>query len=328
MIIQRTNSFQLCSPAAVLDNEGPLRAWAERYVRSDPDIRWVIGNYVEADEANSNGHIFPLADLFGARHSLDGKPLNMMHREHYIVGTFVATELLATDGTTLTAAAIDGVEPPANPYLEALAALWHRRFPEEFFNIRKAHADGSLFFSMEAIPDEVSCPSCSHRVPFAGVEDDSYCEHMQGAIGPKILHNPVFNGGAIVIPPARPGWSRADVTTIAQTINAEVSAAETAHALIRQAAPHLSASTWEEMMAALLTAHDELRDRDFSPDQRKKMAKSGTAMPDGSYPIETVADLRNAISAIGRAKNPAAVRKHIRRRAKALGRTDLIPENW
>jgi len=58
------------------------------------------------------------------------------------------------------------------------------------------------------------------------------------------------------------------------------------------------------------------------------MAKGGMAMPDGSYPIKDVADLRNAIQAYGRAKDKEATKAHIIKRAMALGSEDLIPENW
>lgn len=61
---------------------------------------------------------------------------------------------------------------------------------------------------------------------------------------------------------------------------------------------------------------------------RRRLAEQGLAMPDGSYPIVTVEDLRNAIQAFGRTDNPRATKEHIMRRARALGRTDLIPENW
>jgi len=70
--------------------------------------------------------------------------------------------------------------------------------------------------------------------------------------------------------------------------------------------------------------------RDIGTDKRKELAKKGAAMPDGSYPIATVGDLKNAIRAYGRAKDSdkAKVRRHIRKRARALGKTDLIPESW
>jgi len=68
--------------------------------------------------------------------------------------------------------------------------------------------------------------------------------------------------------------------------------------------------------------------RDYSPKQRRAMAARGQAMPDGSYPIADEADLRNAIQAVGRAANYDAARRHIIRRARALGLTELLPEEW
>jgi len=72
----------------------------------------------------------------------------------------------------------------------------------------------------------------------------------------------------------------------------------------------------------------EYWERDFTQAQRDKAAKSGSAMPDGSYPIENKSDLENAIQAIGRAKNPAAVKAHIKKRAAALGATASLPDDW
>ena len=68
--------------------------------------------------------------------------------------------------------------------------------------------------------------------------------------------------------------------------------------------------------------------REFSGAKREKLAESGAAMEGGGYPIENAEDLKNAIHAIGRAKNRAATIAHIRKRAAALGLTALIPEEW
>jgi len=73
---------------------------------------------------------------------------------------------------------------------------------------------------------------------------------------------------------------------------------------------------------------DEVLKRDFTADQRRRMAGRGQAMAGGGFPIANVEDLENAIRAIGRAKDPDAARAHIRARAKALGRSDLIPDTW
>jgi len=60
----------------------------------------------------------------------------------------------------------------------------------------------------------------------------------------------------------------------------------------------------------------------FTRKERKREARSGVAMRDGSFPIRNAQDLANARQAIGRAKpsKRAAVRAHIRSRAKSVGR--------
>lgn len=91
-----------------------------------------------------------------------------------------------------------------------------------------------------------------------------------------------------------------------------------------------SATELAENARALIIDSYVSQFKDFSDEKREKLAKKGSALLDGSYPIETVADLRNAIMAYGRAdqKKRAAVRRHIVKRARALGKADLIPENW
>ena len=51
-------------------------------------------------------------------------------------------------------------------------------------------------------------------------------------------------------------------------------------------------------------------------------------MPGGGFPIQNEGDLRNAIRAIGRAKNPGAAKAHIKQRARSLGLTRLLPDSW
>lgn len=69
--------------------------------------------------------------------------------------------------------------------------------------------------------------------------------------------------------------------------------------------------------------------REVSPAERKRDAGAGRAMPDGSYPIDNCSDLKNAIQAIGRAKDPGKVKAHIKRRKSSLGCPDVsIPEGW
>lgn len=71
-----------------------------------------------------------------------------------------------------------------------------------------------------------------------------------------------------------------------------------------------------------------LAKKDYSEDKRKEMAANGEAMPGGGYPIKDRGDLKDAIQAFGRAKDKVATKKHIIARAKALGATDMLPEDW
>lgn len=72
----------------------------------------------------------------------------------------------------------------------------------------------------------------------------------------------------------------------------------------------------------------DLEKRDYSTAARRRMAESGEAMPDGSFPIANRADLRNAIQSVGRASNYEAARRHIISRARALNAEDMLPEDW
>ncbi len=68
----------------------------------------------------------------------------------------------------------------------------------------------------------------------------------------------------------------------------------------------------------------------YSAEDRRQMAANGEAMKDGSYPIKDAKDLSNAIHAVGRGKNNShtAIREHIKRRAKALGLEDKLPDTY
>jgi len=69
-------------------------------------------------------------------------------------------------------------------------------------------------------------------------------------------------------------------------------------------------------------------DRKFTAEQRQALARKGWALPDGSYPIETVGDLKNAIQAFGRTKARAALKRLICKRARSLNALNLVPEGW
>lgn len=66
----------------------------------------------------------------------------------------------------------------------------------------------------------------------------------------------------------------------------------------------------------------------FTQEERTRLAGTGAALPDGSFPIRNKEDLEHAIQAIGRAKDEAKAKAHIKSRADALGATSLLPDDW
>lgn len=82
-----------------------------------------------------------------------------------------------------------------------------------------------------------------------------------------------------------------------------------------------------------LADYDEQVRAKYDADELQALGEKGHAFKnnDGrySYPIDDVDDLKNAIKAVGRGNaDHDAIRKYIIGRAKDLGQSDLIPENW
>jgi hypothetical protein len=86
----------------------------------------------------------------------------------------------------------------------------------------------------------------------------------------------------------------------------------------------------EDLRARVASAQAEAELGAISVKARKKLAQEGKALPNGSYPIRNGEDLKNAIQGYGRSKpgERAKVRRHIMKRARALGKADIIPEEW
>lgn len=66
----------------------------------------------------------------------------------------------------------------------------------------------------------------------------------------------------------------------------------------------------------------------FTTKDRKDLAAKGQAMKDGSFPIANTDDLKNAIKTYGLAKDKAAAKAWIIKRAKALNAVSLLPDGW
>jgi hypothetical protein len=84
----------------------------------------------------------------------------------------------------------------------------------------------------------------------------------------------------------------------------------------------------ESMGVDLPADFEEIVKRAFTQAQRDAAEKKGHAMEGGGFPINTVADLHNAIRSLGRAKDPAAAKAHIIQQARRLGAISQLPDDW
>lgn len=118
-----------------------------------------------------------------------------------------------------------------------------------------------------------------------------------------------------------------DLRNMTYAADAEITKDITSAITVNQYRKHLGLEELEQDFA--LAVLDRLEKRQFTAAQRQRAAASGAAMPGGRYPIENSSDLHNAIHAIGRGKGShEAIRQHIIARAKKLGLTDQLPEDW
>jgi 8-oxo-dGTP pyrophosphatase MutT (NUDIX family) len=70
----------------------------------------------------------------------------------------------------------------------------------------------------------------------------------------KALNNPFFVGGAIVVPPALPGWRNADITRLTAVIEKHPDEAQQVFSVLAATQDHLSAAQAEFLMGTLLAS--------------------------------------------------------------------------
>lgn len=214
--VEGRNKFVLASTAQLvsMDHEEAADAWWAAHVRNSPTFKWLVGRFVEADRANSNRQLFSLEGLQMARPSITHAPMNLNHFQRRIIGSYVATEMLYPVGNEVPAAMAAGES--LNPHIEALGVVWQHFFPGEVDAIEHAHAEGKLSFSMECVPRQVQCTGdggCGETYEYAGRKSDTYCDHLNEYASDKLLIDPLFTAGAVLVG-VQPGWKHADIHSL------------------------------------------------------------------------------------------------------------------
>jgi len=95
---------------------------------------------------------------------------------------------------------------------------------------------------------------------------------------------------------------------------------------VKQQEEDMDAKELADILIITDVDEEKVNERKFTEEERKELAKKGLALPNGSFPIVNVDDLKNAILSFGLAKNKDEAAKFIAKRAKALNADDLLPD--
>ena len=251
IVVPGSHSYFLGARAYVVDDQKELASsdsWISEHIEANSALKWIVGRYVEADNPNQNRQMWSHADLQMAEPTIKYAPMNLLHEQRNIVGTFTATSMMYPKG--------EEEAQQANPWIEALGAFWKAYFPEELALVEKAHAEGALFFSMECIGESVTFHTAdyseSETFPFKGAFHESYGDwnKVEGAI--RQIDSPHFLGGALILPPTRPGWDGAEITDIAKYVKEHADEAESVYNSVEAESPHLSSHQIEEVMLGFM----------------------------------------------------------------------------
>jgi len=210
-IIESDSGLYLTAPASLLDNERQA-AW-EKAATANPNFVYLAGRFVEADAPNRNNAFWSTPDLELAQATVTNGPLNWLHDEKHIIGTL-------TDSRMVYREAADAV----GNHIQAMSAIWKFIYPRETEVIEKASANNTLWYSMECVSETVTCidgpgkPGCGDTFPYKTVlrEPAKVCSHIREKSSIRRFNQPTFLGGAVIIPPVRPGWGKADATVMRQ----------------------------------------------------------------------------------------------------------------
>lgn len=101
-------------------------------------------------------------------------------------------------------------------------------------------------------------------------------------------------------------------------------------ASVRKATPEPTAAGPDEVAKSdAEQAYERIVKAKYNAADLKRMAASGAAMENESYPIADKDDVEHAVHAVGRGgASHNAIRAHVIRRAKAIGASSMIPDNW
>jgi len=212
---------------------GMASDWNEQSMNDS--FLWIAGRYVQANKANKNKDYWSYDDIAKGEASIKYTPLNVLHQWEKPVGTFVETKIVHRTQAD---------EAESLPEIQALSVLWVANFPHIAKAAKDAHEAGQLWYSMECTAETTQCLECERTFAFRS-QAHEVCEHLANKTAARRWINPTFLGGALIFPPTKPGWTDADVTSVAAELTDEYANRGTE-------AARMDATMWEAMMEELI----------------------------------------------------------------------------
>jgi 2'-5' RNA ligase len=215
----------------------------EKALTPNEHMLWMQGKFVGAEKANRNGAFWNTADLQLGEPTVKHGPLNWLHEATHVVGTIADAKLILPT----TEQAAEGGEP----HISAVAAVWRWIYPDEAFVIEQASDQGKLWYSMECVSREVACigdGGCGQSFPYMTMIKTPFdvCQHIREKSSTRHFVDPTFLGGAVIVPPVRPGWGEANANVLREAAAlAEKAYDDAGH-------PDMPAAQWELLMANVL----------------------------------------------------------------------------
>ena len=220
--------------------------------QANPFIKWIAGDFVEADNPNRNRQFWTAGDLEMAEYSIKYAPLNMVHKFRTPVGFYAATKQVKLERD-------EAAEAQGSMKIQALSGLWSHIFPFEATQVDAADEAGLLFYSMECRGTHLICAGekgCGEKFEYAAV--GTHCEHLRERTSIRHIVNPTFRGGALIVPPVRPGWAEAHASVLTDAVMQEAASYaeqnEAAYLSLAADGVDITASAWEQLMAMTMVA--------------------------------------------------------------------------
>lgn len=243
--------------AAVADNSWTVED-------SNPFIQWIAGDFVEADNANSNTQFWTAGDLELAEYTIRYAPLNMVHKFRTPIGFYAATKTVKLERDAAQLKLVKPEEQAGSMKIQALSGLWTHIFPFEAAQAEAADEAGLLFYSMECRGTHLTCGTDEAKglvgcgKTFEYMQIDTHCEHLLERSSVRHIVSPTFRGGALIVPPVRPGWKNASASVLSDAVMQEAAAFaeqnEEQYKALNAAGADLTATAWEKLMAMVVAS--------------------------------------------------------------------------